>query len=140
MMNIFILANLRFAVDVAFDSTFDVRRILKRAAEGFFLLLAMGAPPRSIHLEATIGKTFSKSIMAVLHAVSEIVGNDKGRDDQNHVADTLAQAAGVCGFIPATLLSCLRHDRFISRLSRFEALETSRHAITRNADGITSID
>src|SRR5208282_5579840 len=112
MHDVFVFANLRLSVQIAFDAALHIRSVLERSAELFFLLHAMRTPPRPIHLHAAIGQTAGKRIVLVLGAVVEIVGEANRRHDEHHNdRDTLplrAESLGPQSFL-LPFSSLLRH-------------------------------
>ena len=83
MLNAFVLANLGDSMQIALDAAFDIGSVFERCAEFFFLLLAMGAPIRAVHLHATIFQTAGETIVLVLSAVAKIKRQSESGDDQH---------------------------------------------------------
>src|SRR5450759_3203898 len=82
MLDVFVFANLRLPVQVAFDAALHVRNVLERRFKLFFLLHAMRTPPRPVHLYPTFGQTARERIVLVLAPVANIVGQSKRSHDQ----------------------------------------------------------
>src|SRR5450756_2010032 len=74
MLDVFVFANLRLPVQVAFDAALHVRNVLERRTELFFLLHAMRTPPRPVHLHAALGQAARERVVLMLAAVPDIVG------------------------------------------------------------------
>ena len=116
-LDVLIFANLRSTMHVPFDAALHIRSILERRAKPFLLLLAMGTPPRPIHLHAPLGQTACQSIVLMLGAIAKIVGQPEcGRDQYGvqHHASPISAGRLNPQFLIAPFSTLLRHGVFIS--------------------------
>jgi len=70
VLDVFIFANLRLRMQVAFHSALDVRHVLERFGKFLFLLDAMGTPIGTVHLDATLAQAAREGIVLMLTAVT----------------------------------------------------------------------
>src|SRR5450759_4093933 len=117
MLDVFVFANLRLPVQVAFDAALHVRNVLERRTELFFLLHAMRTPPRPVHLHATLGQTVRERVVLMLAAVAEIVGQPERSHDQHCIDRNAPRFPARSSFYPQFFIlpfsSLLRHGFFI---------------------------
>src|SRR5260370_5052373 len=120
MLDVFVFANLRLPVQVAFDAALHVRSVLERRAEHFLLLHAMRTPPRPVHLQPAFGQTACERIVLVLAAAAEIVGQPERGHDQHCIDRNAPPFPARSSFYPQFFIlpfsPLLRHGFFISRL------------------------
>jgi hypothetical protein len=119
VLDVFVLANLRLPMQIAFDAALHVRNELERPTELFFLLLAMRTPPCSVHLYAARSQTTREGVVLMLVAIVEIVGqsghgHDEDRADRDEAPVPVRSPNPEFFLLPFPAL--LRHKVFISRL------------------------
>src|SRR5262249_28117687 len=85
VLDIGVGANLGFGVNVALDAALDIGNKLERGTELFFLVLAVRAPPRTIHLDAAILQALRKAVIAMLATAPEVKGTGEGSRNQHTV-------------------------------------------------------
>ena len=79
MLDAFVFANLRDAMQVTFNAALHVGRVLERGAKFLLLLDAVRAPIRPVHLRAPISQAAREGIMLVLAPMVQIVRKSKTR-------------------------------------------------------------
>src|SRR5260370_23839426 len=82
MLDVFVFANLRLPVQVAFDAALHVRSVLERRAEHFFLLHAMRTPPNPAHLQPPCRQTSCDRILLLPPPATTLVAFPYSVHDQ----------------------------------------------------------